>query len=310
MRMVLEVLERYASLDTAILLQGETGSGKEVVATALHALSRRNTKPLVVVDCGSLPEYLLESELFGHERGAFTGADRPYGGRIQAACGGTLFLDEVNSISLAMQAKLLRFLERKEICRVGRAQPIWVDVRVISASNVPLDQLVESGRMRADFYYRLNVLRIDLPPLRQRLEDIPLLVRRFMATDPVARDCGVTEVSTEVLAELQSRPWPGNVRELFNVLRRAIILGADGPVLTRLPADEGDPFFFVPRPTGGDGYVHSRFRAWLREQEREYFSDLLRRYRTVRQQAAASGLPQRTLYRKVRRLGIQAARKF
>jgi transcriptional regulator with PAS, ATPase and Fis domain len=308
MHRVLALVERYASLDTAVLLEGETGSGKEVVATALHAISRRSTKPLVVVDCGSLPEQLLESELFGHERGAFTGADRPYGGRIQAASGGTLFLDEVNSISLPLQAKLLRFLERREICRVGHAQPIPVDVRVISASNVSLDQLVESGRMRADFYYRLNVLRIHLPPLRERLEDIPLLVRRFIATDPTAQVCGVVDVSHEVLAQLQSRPWLGNIRELFNVVRRAIVFSTGGPVLTRLTVDEDDPCP-VPGPISRDGYVHSTFRTWLQEQEREYFSELVRCYQTVREQAAVSGLPQRTLYRRIRRLAVRSPRE-
>src|SRR4030095_8814478 len=178
---MLELVRRYAVLETPVLIHGETGSGKELVARALHALSPRASRALVTIDCAAVPESLAESELFGHERGAFTGADRSYGGRIEGAADGTLFLDEVNSLSMILQGKLLRFLEEREFWRVGQRRPVRVDVRLVSATNVPLDQLVASGRVRADFFYRLDVLRIPVPPLRERLDHTPALARAVLA---------------------------------------------------------------------------------------------------------------------------------
>jgi two-component system response regulator HydG len=302
MKHQLELIKRFARLSTPVLIQGETGTGKELVARALHGLSTRAGKPFVVVDCAAVPETLIESELFGHERGSFTGADRSYGGRIEAASGGTLFIDEVNSLSLPAQARLLRFLESGAFSRVGRQQPVSVAVRIVSASNIPLEELVAAGRMRADFYYRLNVLRIAIPPLRERLDDVPLLVRQALEEDEVARATGITEVSDEVMRELGSRSWPGNVRELRNAMRRAVALAASGPVLQSLDLSREQPAASVAveamRPWTGS------FRAWIVEREREYLEELLRRYGSVHQQAAASGLPERTLYRKIRNLRL------
>jgi transcriptional regulator with PAS, ATPase and Fis domain len=302
---VLELIQRFAPLDTPVLIQGETGTGKELVAHALHHLSPRAAKPFVTVDCAALPETLAESELFGHERGAFTGADRPYAGRIVAAAGGTVFLDEINAVSLTMQGKLLRFLEAGELFRVGQQRPVSVNVRLVSATNLPLEGLVREGRVRADFYYRLNILRIELPPLRERRDDVPLLVEQFLEEDPAAREHGVREVAPDVLAELSARDWPGNVRELRNALRRAIVLGAEDGVLRCLEADERAPVREDPwaEPATAAGTT-AGFRAWMREREREYFCELVRRYRTVSQQTAASGLPQRTLYRKIKGLSL------
>jgi len=298
----IELIRRFAGLDAPVVITGETGTGKELVAQALHALSPRAGRPFVTVDCAALPETLVESELFGHERGAFTGADRAYGGRVELAAGGTLFLDEVNSLSLVVQGKLLRFLEQAEFCRVGRQRPIPVDVRLIGACNVPLEQLVADGRMRADFYYRLKVLQIDLPPLRERREDIPLLARHFLAQDPLARRAGLADVSEAVLAALQARAWPGNVRELRNALRRAAAF-ADGPLLESLEPDAGVGVAAAAPAPSADPEAQT-FRAWMAMREREYLLGLMRRYHSITQQAAASGLPQRTLYRKTKALRL------
>jgi DNA-binding NtrC family response regulator len=307
MRWQLELVRRFARVDAPVLVYGETGTGKELVARALHKASRRANRSLVIVDCAALPESLVESELFGHDRGAFTGADCDYGGRIESAAGGTLFLDEANSLSPAVQGKLLRFLEQREFCRVGRQRPITVDLRLVVASNVPLEKLVADGRMRADFYHRVNVLRIDLPPLRERVEDVVLLARHFVAEDPVAQERGIVDVSAELLAQLAARSWPGNVRELRNTLRRAIALSAGGPVLDHLDAPASEEAVAPsPAASGASPEPVRGFRSWIREREREYLLALLDRYGSASQQAAASGLPPRTLYRKLKDLGLSA----
>jgi len=210
--------------DTVVLIEGETGVGKELVARALHDNSPRSDKPLIKVNCAALPENLIESELFGHEKGAFTGADKIHKGRFELADGGTLFLDEIGELPLALQAKLLRALQEGEIERIGSHKTIRVDVRIIAATNRELVKEVEKGNFRNDLFYRLNVFPITVAPLRQRLDDIPLFVNTFITQFSKKQGKHITSIPQAVLDQLLQYNWPGNVRELQNVLERAVII--------------------------------------------------------------------------------------
>ena len=218
-----------ARRDTTVLITGPTGSGKELVARAIHALSARSSRAFVVVNCAAIPEALLESELFGHVRGAFTGAMQSYGGRIQSAQGGTLLLDEIGDMPLSLQPKLLRFLEQKEIQRLGSCDSVRIDARVIAATNVHLPTLVADGKFREDLYYRLSAFPVDIPPLRERPEDVVALARHLIEK-LVARP-PAPALSGEATHLLKTQLWPGNVRELQNMLERALILAEDAPVI-------------------------------------------------------------------------------
>jgi len=223
MREVYRKIELYAASDAAVIVTGETGTGKELVARALHAHGLRRAGPFVAVNCSAIAAELLESELFGHEKGAFTGALRTHRGRFERAHGGTIFLDEVGDMPLPAQAKLLRVLEEGMVERVGSERPVAVDVRVVGATNVPLEQAVHAGRFRSDLYHRLAVLRIQLPPLRQRAEDIPLLVEHFLHHFHRKYGRPVARLTPEAMALLDAYLWPGNVRELRNVLERVFV---------------------------------------------------------------------------------------
>lgn len=230
MQRVLRMIERVAPTDANVLIRGEAGTGKEVVAQTIHRASRRADRVLITVDLGAVAESLFESELFGHRKGAFTGADADRAGRFQAADGGTLFLDEIGNLPGPLQTRLLRVLEAREVVPLGRDQPVTVDVRLIAATNQPLDRMVQDGTFREDLLYRLNTIEIELPPLRERPEDIAPLARHFMRL--TARRYGFDDVSLDEAAidALQSYAWPGNVRELSHAIERAMIL-ADGQVL-------------------------------------------------------------------------------
>ncbi len=223
-REVLVKIEQIAPVSSTVLIEGESGTGKELVARAIHRLSPRRGKPFIAVNVGALPDTLLESELFGHEKGAFTGAAERRLGRFELADTGTLFLDEIGEVPSSTQVKLLRVLEEREVTRVGGGQAIPVDVRVVAATNRPLREHVEEGGFRADLYYRLNVLRIYLPPLRERRDDIPLLVRRFVAEFSRMHDRPFHGLSADALALLVEYPWPGNVRELRNLVESMVVL--------------------------------------------------------------------------------------
>ena len=218
-----------------VLITGETGTGKEVVAQALHLASPRAHQPMVAVNCNALPENLIEAELFGHVKGAFTGAIQQRMGRFEQAHRGTLFLDEVGDLPLDLQTKLLRVLQEREFQRIGSSETIRVDVRLIAATNVNLAELVRQGRFREDLYYRLNVVPISMPPLRERPEDIPLLARHFVAKICRLEEIPVPELAQETLAHLQARPWPGNVRQLENSVEMAVALSGGRGVL--VPSD-------------------------------------------------------------------------
>jgi two-component system response regulator HydG len=221
---LIDKLESLVGSDCTVLIAGETGSGKERVAEALHLSSARANQPLVTVDCGSMPATLIESELFGFERGSFTGADRAFAGAFERANGGTLFLDEVGELSGGVQAKLLRVLQEGEIERLGGTQPIKVDIRVVAATNCDLAAAVRDGKFREDLFYRLNVIQVVLPPLRDRVEDIGLLADHFIARASARNGKAVRGLSRAAVQALEAYPWPGNVRELENALERAVVL--------------------------------------------------------------------------------------
>jgi DNA-binding NtrC family response regulator len=223
-REVLVKIEQMAPVSSTVLIEGESGTGKELVAHGIHLLSQRKTRPFIPVNVGALPETLLESELFGHEKGAFTGAAERRLGRFELADTGTLFLDEIGEVPLGTQVKLLRVLESREFLRLGGTSPIHVDVRVVAATNRPLRQHVEEGTFRTDLYYRLNVLNIYLPPLRERREDIPLLVRRFVREFSREHDRPFHGISSDAMEIMVGYPWPGNVRELRNLVESMVVL--------------------------------------------------------------------------------------
>ena len=301
MHRVFEIIRMVSDTDMTVLVEGETGTGKELVASAIHYQSRRREGPLVTINCAGVPETLLESELFGYERGAFTGADQSRPGKIELAHGGTLFLDEIESTSLAMPAKLLRVLEDQKVQRLGGSRRIQVDMRVIAASNVPLKELVGSGQMRSDFYYRINVIPIHLIPLRDRREDIQLLVHDFLHHHPLAVSKGIINVSQHAMSRLMQYPWPGNIRELQNVLERAIVM------TNRRVIEKTDLPDAAPLPPSEERNISSdlSLREWLREQERQYLAQQLKTSGgKIGPTAKRSGVDVKTLYRKMREYGL------
>ncbi|UCE05326.1 MAG: sigma-54-dependent Fis family transcriptional regulator [bacterium] len=226
MQKVYQMVEKVAPRDAMVLIRGESGTGKELIAQAIHQLSQRAEGEFVAVNCAALPETLLESELFGYEKGAFTGAEKPRRGRFELAAGGTLFLDEIGDLSPATQVKLLRVLQSKEITRLGSEETIQVDARTIAATNRNLEELMKAGTFRDDLYYRLNVFPIYLPPLRERRDDLPELVTHFLKKNDQPED----KIDSQAMRALMNYPWPGNIRELENIIERMIILSGDDKI--------------------------------------------------------------------------------
>jgi two-component system response regulator HydG len=308
MRQVYSIIERVASSSVDVLVTGETGTGKELVARSTHVRSRRSAGPFVPVDCGAIPDTLMESELFGHERGAFTGADARRMGLVEFADGGTLFLDEVGELPLPLQAKLLRVLQERRIRRVGARQENAVDVRVVAATSRNLDQMVERGEFRRDLFYRINVVRIDLPPLRSRGDDIGLLAEFFAnrAAQEMGRSIG--GLSTDVYQVLRSYSWPGNVRELQNVVRRAIAMTRSAVAgVDDLPDDVVAAAGRAAGDAEAVGYFAQRAEHLARF-ERQYLTDLLTRHLgDVSAAAREARLPRGTLYRLMKGHGLDGA---
>lgn len=301
MHRVFEVIRMVSGTDITVVVEGETGTGKELVASAIHHQSPRREGPFLTINCAGFPESLLESELFGCEKGAFTGAHQARAGKIELANTGTLFLDEIESISLTMQAKLLRVLEDRRIQRLGGSRTINVDMRVIAATNVPLKDLADQGQMRSDFYFRINVIRIRLVPLRQRLEDIPLLVQDFVRHHSVAKLRGVTGISQNAMSRLMGYSWPGNIRELQNVLERAIALTKSQTIEEVELTDKSPHAEANGEPISPALPLHQ----WMREQERAYLMQKLKTFGGRMDVTAEScGVDVRTIHRKMRLYGL------
>ncbi|MFO1218352.1 MAG: sigma-54 dependent transcriptional regulator [Burkholderiaceae bacterium] len=298
---VQRMIEAAAAYDTNVLVSGESGCGKELVVRRIHQLGARKDKPFVAINCAAIPDTLIESELFGYRRGAFTGAERHKTGLFEAADGGTLFLDEINNAPPALQAKLLRVLQDGQFYPAGATEPVRVDVRVIAASNVPLPALAEKGQFRNDLYYRLSVMEIEIPPLRERRDDIPLLAMHFL--DRHSRRLGkpASGIAPDVLAALMQHDWPGNVRELENLIQRMLILAPD----ERIDAGVLPAHLASARPAAETqplDYLHPQS---LEEVEAYIIRKTLRRTSGDRSRTAEIlGIDKSTLWRKVKRYNI------
>lgn len=309
MQAIYDLIEKVAPTDTRVFITGKTGVGKELVAKAIHFNSNRKNKPFVGINCGALAENLLETELFGHEKGAFTGAIRTKRGKFEYAQGGTLFLDEVGDISPGLQVKLLRVTQEKKIERVGGNREIDVDVRIISATNQTIKEKIDRGEFRVELYYRLNVVPIHIPPLRERIDDIPLLVDHFIRIFNRKFNKNIGRVSTQVMSRLMQYDWPGNVRELENVLERAFVIAEKDIIDTIIfshdiaasASREAPPYavdteipFKVAR-----AMVEKRF-------EKAYLQEALNRYGgNVSETARMTGINPRTLWRKMKEYAIE-----
>lgn len=300
MQRLLETARRVAATDSSVVLYGESGTGKELLARYLHQHSRRAQGPFIAFNCGALSEELAASELFGHEKGAFTGAQARRIGLVEAANGGTLFLDEVAELPASVQVKLLRVLQEREVLRVGAVEPVKVDVRVIAASNRDLQQAVEAGQMRPDLYFRLNVVTLSLPPLRERRDDIPLLAYYFLRKFAVTMDRPVKEITPEAMQRLMEYDYPGNVRELSNFIERGVAL-AEGEQLDvqHLPQHLGRLTVRVFTPELASA------PATLEAQEREHILRALKLAGGNRSEAARMlGIDRVSLWRKLKKYGL------
>jgi len=300
---VFDLIRSLAETDSGVMITGETGTGKELVARAVHNLSRRKVKQFVAINCGAFPDTLLESELFGYEKGAFTGAVQSRSGKIELADGGTLFLDEIETISPPMQVKLLRVLQEREVERLGGNRKVKVDMRVVAATNVDLTICLARGTLREDFYYRINVIPVQLPPLRERLEDLPLLINHMLSKHPNAQEKHIRQVGPKVLDQMLAYHWPGNIRELENILERAIVK-CQGEIIESvdLPAP---PQRIVDRYYSVSPNGELSLKQWLLQGEKEYLRGLLIKYKGgISLTAREAKVDNKTLYRKMRRHGL------
>ncbi len=296
---VFALVNKVADTNASILIEGESGTGKELIARSLHFNSSRSDKPFVAINCGALPESLLESELFGHTKGAFTGAIADQKGLFRSASGGTLFLDEIGEMPQVLQVKLLRVLQEHEVTPVGSSNTYSIDARIIAATNKDLEHEVTEGRFREDLFYRLNVVEINIPPLRSRREDIPLLVKHFANRASRGNESLTKNVARSAMAALINYDWPGNIRELENAIERAAILSADEIDLESLPSK-------IVQSSAGTLDIRDTkaFRPTLEEMERRYVLEILNGVGEDKTEAAnILGIDLSTLYRKIKRYG-------
>ncbi|HDZ90495.1 MAG TPA: PAS domain S-box protein [Deltaproteobacteria bacterium] len=298
-RKILDILPTVAVSESTVLITGETGTGKELFARALHNLSGRASRPFVAVNCGGFPETLIESELFGYEAGAFTGAAKAKPGRFKLAEGGTLLLDEIGDLPLPLQVKLLRVLQEKAYEPLGAVETVKTDVRIIAATNRDLETMVADGTFRQDLYYRVNVINIDIPPLRERMEDVPLLVDHFIRHFSMVHDKDVSSISPRALDILMGHDYPGNIRELDNIIEHGCVLCQGGIIRV-----ENLPRWI--RPSEEDSHVHLGTDLSLEEVERRFIVSVLEKNGWNRQAAANElKIHKTTLFRKIKKLGIQ-----
>jgi two-component system, NtrC family, response regulator AtoC len=317
MRAVFQVIQRLGQVTTSVLIRGENGTGKELVARAIHFNSPRKDRPFVAVNCAAIPENLIESEFFGHEKGAFTGADQRHIGKFQYAEGGTLFLDEIGDISPSMQVKLLRVLQERKFTPVGSNREIRYDVRIVAATNRNLEDRIAQGEFRQDLFYRLNVVPIDLPPLRERIDDIPVLVEHFIEKfnaqhGRIQPGTPIRGIREDALNALRNCLWPGNIRELENVIERAFVLeGTHYITLASLPENlwpKADRPAAQPQNGLTGSTVAIDFHNQKEQFEREFILNALRRFGgRINQTVAHAGIPKNTLLRKIRKYGINPA---
>jgi DNA-binding NtrC family response regulator len=307
MQQVRRLVETIAPTDATVMILGETGTGKELIARNMHDKSRRADRAFIPVNCGALPENLVESELFGHRKGAFTGADANRKGLFEVANGGTLFLDEVGELDKSVQVKLLRFLESGEIRRVGENEPFRVDVRVLCATNRDLREMVAQEQFREDLFFRLNTFEIFLPPLRERKGDMPALSRHMLARYASRRGLTQSSITPEALEVLQNHTWPGNIRELANMIERATILAGDGPILpehlpTQIPI-RGKAQTAAAGANGGPHFQMPEGSPTLRDIEMRYIQAVLEKHSGNKPAASRElGISLKTLYNKINQL--------
>ncbi len=302
MRSIFELIGKVANTASNVLITGESGTGKELVARAIHSMGGRRNKPFVAVNCGAVPSELMESELFGHEKGAFTGAHARKIGKLEFADNGTVFFDEVSTLPMHLQIKLLRVIQERTFERVGSNTPINVDIRFIAATNINLDEAAAKGAFREDLLYRLKVVPVDLPPLRERKEDIPVLVKHFLEKHGAMCKKKMAGISDEAVAALSAYHWPGNVRELENLIERLVVLSKDGSLITY----DDLPKAFFSGPAQWRAHENGGFQEAIKSFERRYISNVLDKTNWNRREAARIlNIHRNTLLMKMKSLGLK-----
>ncbi len=309
MQSLRERLLKLAGANVPVLIEGESGTGKDIIARMIHAASPWRTGPWVKVNCPAIPGTLLESELFGYEKGAFTGAYGMKPGRVEMAHRGTLFLDEISELDMALQSKLLQLLQDGQFCRIGAQEDKKVEVRVVCATNRKLDVEIESGTFRADLYYRINVVNLQMPPLRERAADIPDLVNYFLEYHNRKYNCRAKPLTNELMAVLRKYHWPGNIRELENLIKRYVILGTEDVIASDLSPRQPD-FFNAEIPVDGQISLKKLTRQAVRELERKVILKVLQNHHWNRKQSARTlGISYRALLYKIRDAGLPSNRQ-